>query len=43
MKQDEIETYIDSIEYLTPYYEELSDKLKKISDKSQTMKFICHD
>jgi hypothetical protein len=43
MKDDEYENYADAIEYLTPYYDELSHKLKNISDKSESMKFICND
>ncbi len=43
IKEHEIENYADAIEYKTPYYEELSNKLKKLSDKADTMKFICND
>lgn len=43
MKIDEYENYADAIEYKTPYYDELSNKLKEICDNNQTMKFVCHD
>ncbi len=40
IKDEEIENYIDAIEYKTPYYEELSNKLKQISDNADTLKII---
>ncbi|MDD2907433.1 MAG: hypothetical protein PHH98_02215 [Candidatus Gracilibacteria bacterium] len=40
---NEIENYADAITYNTPLYEELGAKLKQLSDKAQTMTFICHD
>lgn len=43
MKDSEYENYADSIEYLTPYYEELSAKLKTLSDNTKTMKIISND
>jgi len=43
MKEDEYENYVDAIKYMTPYYDELSLKLKNISDNSQTMRFISND
>ena len=43
MRDDETENYADAISYRTPYYEELSEKLKKISDKAESMTFICND
>jgi aminopeptidase len=43
MKDTEYENYADAIEYLTPYYDDLSLKLKILSDKSNLMKFVCND
>jgi len=43
MKDDEYENYADAIEYKTPYYDELSLKLKNICDSSNSMRFICND
>jgi len=43
MKDDEFENYADAIEYLTPYYDEISGKLKEICDKANIMKFISND
>ena len=43
MKDNEYENYSDAIKYMTPYYNELSTKLKKISDNSDSMKFVCND
>jgi len=43
IKDDEIENYADAIEYKTPYYINLSDKLKTLSDNAKTMTFICND
>ncbi len=40
---NQIENYADSIEYKTPYYQDLWFKLKKISDVANSMKFICND
>lgn len=40
---NQVENYADAIEYKTPYYEELWDKLKKISDSANSMTFICND
>ena len=41
--KNQIENYADAIEYRTPYYEELSKKLKEISDNSDTLKIISKD
>ncbi len=43
IKDDEIENYADSIEYKTPYYDKLSDKLKEISDKAKVLKIETND
>ncbi len=43
IKDNEIENYIDAIEYKTPYYEKLSKKLKEISDNSNSLKIISKD
>lgn len=43
MKNDEYENYADAIEYLTPYYDKLSLKLKDVCDNAKNMKFVCHD
>lgn len=43
IKDDEIENYADVIEYKTPYFEELSEKLKNLSDNAESMTFICND
>ena len=43
MKDDEYENYADAIEYLTPYYDKISAKLKEICDKANIMKFISND
>jgi len=40
---DQIENYIDAIEYKTPYFEELSAKLKKISDKADSLIIVSKD
>ncbi|NVP17346.1 hypothetical protein HUU51_01385 [Candidatus Gracilibacteria bacterium] len=40
---DQVENYADAIEYNTPLYEELGAKLKLLSDKAETMTFICND
>jgi len=39
----EIENYADAITYNTPLYIELGNKLKTLSDKAQTMTFVCND
>jgi hypothetical protein len=41
IKNNEIKNYADAISYKTPYYNELGDKLKEISDKSDFMKIVC--
>ena len=43
MKGDEYETYADAISYMTPYYDEISNKLKDLADNAEEMKFICHN
>ena len=43
MKEDEYENYADAIEYKTPYYDELSWKLKELCDNSDTMRFVSRD
>lgn len=40
IKDNQIENYIDAIEYKTPYYTELSTKLKNISDKANKLTII---
>lgn len=40
---DQLENYADAISYNTPFYEELWEKLKKLSDVAETMTFICND
>ncbi len=37
---NQIENYIDAIEYKTPYYKQLSNKLKDISDKANILKIV---
>ena len=41
IKEQELENYADSIEYNTPYYNELSKKLKEISDNANSLKIVC--
>ncbi|MDP2395910.1 MAG: hypothetical protein Q8S84_02520 [bacterium] len=43
IKDDEIENYADALEYKMPYYESIANYLKSLSDKANTMTFICHD
>lgn len=43
IKDEEVENYASAIEYKTPYYEELSNKLKNLSDNAVTMDFVCND
>lgn len=43
IKDYEIENYADSIEYKTPYYDKLSEKLKEITDNADNMKIVCND
>ena len=43
IKDEEIENYIDAIEYKTPYYKKLSNKLKEISDRANSLKIISKD
>ena len=43
MKDDQYENYADAISYMTPYYNELSNKLKEITDVADSMKFVCYD
>jgi len=43
IKDDQIENYADAIEYRMPFYDELSLKLKKLSDNADNMRFICND
>jgi len=43
MKETEYENYADAIEYMTPYYDELSWKLKELCDNVDSMKFICNN
>lgn len=40
IEDNQIENYIDAIEYKTPYYEKLSNKLKEISDNSKLLKIV---
>lgn len=40
IKDDEIKNYVDVIEYKTPYFKELSAKLKEISDNANTLTII---
>ena len=40
---NQVENYADAIEYKTPYYMELWTKLKNITNKADSMKFICND
>ncbi|MDD3145313.1 MAG: hypothetical protein PHV23_04350 [Candidatus Gracilibacteria bacterium] len=40
---DQLENYADAISYNTPFYEELGEKLKKLSDVAETMTFVCND
>ncbi len=40
IKDEEIENYISAIEYKTPYYNKLSNKLKEISDSAKTLTII---
>ncbi len=43
IKKEQYENYIDAIEYKTPYYLELSNKLEKAFNKANSMKVICND
>jgi hypothetical protein len=43
MLDSETENYADAIEYKTPYFEKLSDKLKEISDKADSLTIISKD
>ena len=43
MKEDQIENYIDSLEYNTPYYEMLSDKMKDIFEMWDTLEMKTKD
>ena len=43
MLEDEKENYANAIKYKTPYYEELSKKLKKISDEADSLKIVSKD
>lgn len=43
MKDEELENYADAITYRTPYYIELSNKLKEIADKSDELLVECND
>ena len=43
IKDQEIKNYGDSIIYKTPYYNELSETLKNISDSASKLKVICKD
>ena len=40
MKDNETENYIDAIEYKTPYYNELSNNLKDLSDIANSMEIV---
>ena len=40
IRDNEIENYADSIEYRTPYYDDLSKKLKQKSDSANIMKIV---
>ncbi len=43
IRENEIENYADVIEYKTPYYKKLSEKLKKISDWAKSLKIVSKD
>jgi len=43
MKDKELENYADAITYRTPYYIELSNKLKNIADNADELIVECND
>ena len=40
---DQVENYADSIEYRWDYYNKVWWRLKELSDRANTMKFVCKD
>jgi len=43
IKDDQIETYADALEYRFPFYQKIGDRLKNLSDQADSMKIICQD
>ena len=42
-KDEQIETYVDALEYQLPFYQKLWDRLKYLSDEADSIKVICND